>query len=386
MMQFDLMISGFPTKRREILKDNFRRLQATIVDDVWQAKYIVISDAIRSLSAVAKRLHVSEEQLKRHLDENTDIRCVYPKWVDSCIAANRLTIPGRDNYHTIYTVKRNRGENGDNVNDSRKKTANQNNNTTKPKRKKFPQNLDVASKFSALSKLHKTMPLLKDDHWKSYQFRLVAGRIANLDFEVDTDFVTQKRLRSITGFGESVCEKIQECLSDYGTIRRIHEFENDDDRNKMKNIIDIWGVGRIGALDLINQGCKTIHDVRRKICNNELSLDRNQLVGVDCYEDIQHRIDRSEVESLAEVVRLAAEKLFPGIQVYIMGSYRRGKESCGDVDIHLTHPTDSNFAKTIPNDALGRIIGEFFSCQFKSYELTISDVGDQQHHVYFVIL
>ena len=382
------MISGFTAKRRGILEDNFRRLQATIVDDVWQAKYIVISDAIRSLSLVAKRLHVSEEQLKRHLDENTDIRCVYPKWVDSCIAANRLTIPGRNNYHTIYNVKRNRDENDDNVNDSRKKTANQdnNNNNTKPKRKKFPRNLDVASKFSALSKLHKTMPLLEDDHWKSYQFRLVAGRIANLDFEVDTDFVTQKRLRSITGFGKSVCEKIQECLSDYGTIRRIHQFENDNNRNKMKNMMDIWGVGRVGALDLIsNQGCKTIHDVRRKICNNELTLDRNQLVGVDCYEDIQYRMDRSEVESLAEIVRLAAEKLFPGIQVYIMGSYRRGKENCGDVDIHLTHPTDPSFARTIPNDALGRIIGEFFSYQFKSYELTISDAGDQ-HHVYFVIL
>jgi DNA polymerase/3'-5' exonuclease PolX len=71
-------------------------------------------------------------------------------------------------------------------------------------------------------------------------------------------------------------------------------------------------------------------------------------------------MDRSEVESLAEIVRLAAEKLFPGIQVYIMGSYRRGKESCGDVDVHLTHPTDPNFAEKIPNDALGRIIGEFF--------------------------
>ena len=128
MIQFDLMISGFTAKRRGILEDNFRRLQATIVDDVWQAKYIVISDTIRSLSLVAKRLHVSEEQLQRHLDENTDIRCVYPKWVDSCIAANRLTIPGRNNYHTIYNVKRNRDENDDNVNDSRKKPANQDNN------------------------------------------------------------------------------------------------------------------------------------------------------------------------------------------------------------------------------------------------------------------
>lgn len=343
---------GFPARRREILEEKFQEYGATIVDDVWKAKYIVVSDAIRSLSKVAEKLRVSEEQLQRYFDENTDIQCVDPKWADDCIAAKSVTAPGR-NYYTLYKMKRNRNENGD-ANASKKKSANNGN----IKRKKFPRNLEVAQKFSTLSKLHQSMPLLNQDLWKAYCFRIVAGRLENLDFEVDTDLVTQRRLRAIKGFGDSACEKIQECL-DHGTIKRIQEFENDDDRKIMKNLKDIWGVGRIGALDLISKGCKTIHDVRRDIRKMELLLDRNQLVGVDCYEDIQFRMTHSEVEKIAEIVRLAAEKTFPGIEVSIMGSYRRGKESCGDVDIHLTHPTDPKFRKTIPSDALGRIIGRW---------------------------
>mmetsp|Transcript_24139 Transcript_24139/g.25908 ORF Transcript_24139/g.25908 Transcript_24139/m.25908 type:complete len:547 (-) Transcript_24139:17-1657(-) len=344
---------GFPARRREILEEKFQEYGATIVDDMWKAKYIVVSDAIRSLSTVAEKLRVPEEQLQQHFDENTDIQCVDPKWADDCIAAKSITAPGRA-YYTLYKMKRNRDENENGDANTRKKKSTNNGNI---KRKKFTRNLEVAAKFSILSKLHQSMPLLNQDLWKAYCFRIVAGRLENLDFEVDNDLVTQRRLRAIKGFGDSACEKIQECLN-HGTIKRIQEFENDEGRKVMKNLKNIWGIGRIGALDLINQGCKTIHDVRRGIRNMELQLDRNQLVGVDCYEDIQFRMTRSEVEKIAEVVRLAAEKTFPGMEVSIMGSYRRGKESCGDVDIHLAHPTDPKFRKTIPSDALGRIIDE----------------------------
>ena len=229
--------------------------------------------------------------------------------------------------------------------------------TTRRRRQNcFPRNVQVAETFKILGSLHQSMPLIPADYWKSYCFRIVAGRLLELDFEVDNDDETQRRLQSIKGFGKSVCEKIQECLN-YGTIARIQEFKSDPQRQAMKNLKDIWGVGPVRASDLIDRGYSTIDDVRRAIHQNKLSLDRNQLVGVDCYEDILDRMSRSEVEEIGEMVRLVAERLFPGIEASIMGSYRRGKETCGDVDIQLTHPA---FGKSIPTDALGRIIGEFY--------------------------
>jgi DNA polymerase/3'-5' exonuclease PolX len=227
----------------------------------------------------------------------------------------------------------------------------------KPKTEKpFPRNVKVSEVFKTLSDLHQSMPLLAVDQWKSYCFRIVAGRLLNLDFEVASDYATLRRLREIKGFGKSVVEKIQECL-ETGTVSRIKEFQNDPQRVAMKNLTSIWGVGTVKAKELMTLGCMSIQDVRRGLRDNKqgLSLDRNQLVGVDCYEDILDRMSRSEVEQIGELVGSTAETLFPGMEVSIQGSYRRGKQTCGDVDIHLTHPL---YEDEFPDDALGRIIGK----------------------------
>ena len=354
-------------------------LGATIVDNLWEAKYIVISESIRSLSVVANRMRVKEERLVQHLENSVDVRCVLPSWADYCISSvKRLVIPSRmhawcySSTSTItpnittteITVKRmrdaiddkNEKQTAENDARSQKRKIGKNDNTIQIGRKwYFRRNVQVAEAFKDLAELHESMSLIPADTWKSYSFRIVAGRILELDFEINDDEETQRRLRSIKGFGKSVCEKIQECI-DHGTISRILEFKCDPQRQAMKNIKDIWGVGTVRASDLIDRGYRTIDDVRRGIRESKLSLDRNQLVGVDCYEDILDQMSRSEVEAIGEMVRLIAESIYPGIETSIMGSYRRGKDYCGDVDIQLTHPA---FDKSIPTDALGRIIGEF---------------------------
>lgn len=37
-------------------------------------------------------------------------------------------------------------------------------------------------------------------------------------------------------------------------------------------------------------------------------------------------------------MRKAALSLVPGLDVEVCGSYRRGKETCGDVDVLISHP------------------------------------------------
>ena len=358
-------------------------LGATVLDDLWKAKYIVISESIRSLALVAKRLRVPEERFRQHFENNIDVRCVVPSWADYCIAsAKALVIPCRihvwchsptfnepiqDTITSSNTSrKRNRHGTNDNEDNNEKETlyeksskrdkvSSTNYDAVKTrKRCRFLRNIQVADEFKKLSDLHLSMSLMPTDVWKSYCFRIVAGRLSELDFEIGDDDETQRRLRSIKGFGKSVCEKIQECIQ-HGTIARIQEFNSDPQRQAMRNLKDIWGVGTVGASDLMDRGYTSIDDVRLGIRQNRLSLERNQLVGVDCYEDILDPMSRSEVEEIGEIVRLVAEKVFPGIESSIMGSYRRGKDGCGDVDIQLTHPA---YVKKIPANALGRIIGE----------------------------
>ncbi|KAL3920199.1 MAG: hypothetical protein SGARI_007007 [Bacillariaceae sp.] len=67
------------------------------------------------------------------------------------------------------------------------------------------------------------------------------------------------------------------------------------------------------------------------------------------------RMPRSEVEQIKDIVERTAQQLYPGIEVTVQGSYRRGKETCGDVDIHLTHPSHP---VRIPDTMLGEIVGK----------------------------
>ena len=348
-------------------------LGATILDDIWKAKYIVVSESIRSLAIVAKRMRVKEELLIRHFENNTDIRCIVPSWADHCISSAKCRVPSRiyawchspaspnvatkeisrkrnrdqsDNHSKLQAIAQDSG--------SRKRLIDSVGDTIQTRRKCFSRNIQVAEAFKNLANLHQSMSLIPSDAWKSYSFRIVAGRLLELDFEISNDEETQQRLRSIKGFGKSVCEKIQEYI-EHGTISRIEEFQSDPQRQAMKNLKDIWGVGIVRASDLMDRGYRTIDDVRQGLRQGKLFLQRNQLVGVDCYEDILDKMSRSEVEAIGETVRLVAERLFPGIKTSIMGSYRRGKKSCGDVDIQITHP---DFVRNIPTDALGRIIGE----------------------------
>ena len=121
------------------------------------------------------------------------------------------------------------------------------------------------------------------------------------------------------------------------------------------------------ALDLINRGFRDISDVRTAIGEGRNFLDRNQLVGVDCYEEILEEMERDEVKMIGDKVREIVQEIFPNAVVQIMGSYRRQKATCGDIDIHITH---SSFVKKIPDQGLSRIVDLLWKRGLLAYHLT----------------
>ena len=106
---------------------------------------------------------------------------------------------------------------------------------------------------------------------------------------------------------------------------------------------------------MINLGIRTIQDVRNRM--DELDLDRNQRIGVECYEDIMEKMSRKEVEDIGRVVEEAIRRQFPEdkskVEITIMGSYRRRKETCGDVDVLITH---KDYHKRVPPHVLGEVV------------------------------
>lgn len=57
------------------------------------------------------------------------------------------------------------------------------------------------------------------------------------------------------------------------------------------------------------------------------------------YEDLLERMPREEVKQIFEIVEKTIEELSDIPKVYeaiVCGSFRRGKETCGDIDILIT--------------------------------------------------
>ena len=60
---------------------------------------------------------------------------------------------------------------------------------------------------------------------------------------------------------------------------------------------------------------------------------------MNLYDDLNSRIPREECRQIFEIIRAEALAIDPKVWVEIMGSYRRGQETSGDVDILITRDT-----------------------------------------------
>lgn len=66
-------------------------------------------------------------------------------------------------------------------------------------------------------------------------------------------------------------------------------------------------------------------------------LTHHQLVGVKYFDQIERRIPRAEIQEIEAFLKEIARRMSDDFIVNICGSYRRGKETSGDVDVFLTH-------------------------------------------------
>lgn len=255
-----------------------------------------------------------------------------------------------------------------------------------PAQRQSKRNVALANILKQLSKAYQDAPIEHNDNWRAYTFENASSRVQALDFEIRSSESLQ-HVKSIKGFGKSTIEIIQEFVKwredneddEADTvgddeareipIQRLRKVRNDSQRRALRTMKKIWGVGPAKGLELVEAGYTSADQVKKDFEENQLvvKLQRNQYVGLLCYDDILEDMDRSEVEMIAAIVREAVCEYYSQAEVEIMGSYRRGSEFCGDVDILLTHP---KFPHKVPPKALGKIIDSLRVKGHVAYNLT----------------
>jgi len=157
-----------------------------------------------------------------------------------------------------------------------------------------------------------------------------------------------KQLQKIPGIGPAILGKLEEYV-ETGTIAILEKERN----NPINLFTEIHGIGPKKAQELINANIVTLDGLRK----NQGILNDIQKIGLKYYDDIKQRIPRAEIDEFYITLGLIFEEYTStmDIQFDIVGSYRRGLETSGDIDIIITS-SDGN--PEILNIILNRFIDD----------------------------
>jgi len=137
-------------------------------------------------------------------------------------------------------------------------------------------------------------------------------------------------LGKIKNIGASTVSKFKEFKST-GTLKMIEKFKNDP----INIFTNVYGIGPKKAASLVNDDKVTTIDELREYQDH--LLNDVQKKGLKYYEDILKRIPRLEIEHY----RTKMSKInIDGLHFEIVGSYRRGADNSGDIDVIITSQTD----------------------------------------------
>lgn len=192
-------------------------------------------------------------------------------------------------------------------------------------------NQDVADKLSELAELHRAKPT-QDDKWRVLGYTKAIAALRRCKERISS----LEQARSLNGVGEKTAQKIMEII-ETGALRRV-DAERTEDVAVVQLFQGIYGVGQTVAYTWYFAGLRTLDDVKQRKGGIELSS--VQEIGLKYYDDINTRMPREEARDIFEEIRAIALCLDPKLFVEIMGSYRRGKSTCGDIDVMISRSPD----------------------------------------------
>ena len=158
------------------------------------------------------------------------------------------------------------------------------------------------------------------------------------------DIYSVAQLKGLKGIGKAIEGKLEE-FSKTGTLKILEEERN----NPLNLLTRIYGVGPKKAKELVDKGITNLDKLKAQ---PEL-LNDTQRIGLKYFDAIEMRIPRCEIDDYKEQLSKTFLKVTPpGSSYEIVGSYRRGAQTSGDIDVIITNAVNNQNAFTLFIDKL----------------------------------
>ena len=202
------------------------------------------------------------------------------------------------------------------------------------------------------------------DHWRTLAYRKAITALRMQSQQIST----RTQALSVPGIGPRLAAKIEEIvLTDH--LRQLDHTNDTAEDRAIQEFLGIYGVGLSQASRWVAQGYRTLSDLL-----DRAPLTKNQRIGVERYRDFAQRIPRKEVEAHGAIVRKAVQNVDSSMQVIIGGSYRRGAQDSGDIDLLITK-TDASLEQ-LRIVVLHTVVPQLFRDGFLQVGLAVSQRHD----------
>jgi len=204
-----------------------------------------------------------------------------------------------------------------------KRTSPDINNVSDLDKSSAPSNASIATELGKLAKAYSA----SGDQWRARTYSRAVKTITALS----TPITTREQALALPGIGKALADKIMEMV-EVGRIRKVDEVCSSEKVKVLSLFSDVWGAGPKTAQVWWDRGFRSLDHLKGA------GLTRQQEIGLRLYSDFKRRMPREEAGQIADLVREEAERLVPNIEVTACGSFRRGRKTCGDLDLLVTHP------------------------------------------------
>ncbi len=198
--------------------------------------------------------------------------------------------------------------------------------------------------------LNKLLIIYKKDPLKKFQTKALINGINVLENYNGIILNGNQLQKDLKGIGKGLGERIDEILNT-GILK-----ECESNNNKL-DICDLFktitGVGDKRAEEWYELGFRTLDDIKKGIEENKITSTHHINLGLKYYEDLKERIPRNEIDKAKKIIEKSLKKIDKDLIFEICGSYRRGQESSGDIDVIISNPkyknniNDQNYLKKI---------------------------------------
>jgi DNA polymerase beta len=165
------------------------------------------------------------------------------------------------------------------------------------------------------------------------RFKASAYKKVIEQLETIPEIRSMEDVRGVTGIGEKIRDKLTEIFST-GALQSAERARREGRLDIYDTLSAIHGIGPAKAKQLMNAGITDLASLRTAVQARPQLLSNIQKAGLKYYEEITRRIPREEILLHEDLLRNIFDAA--GLESTVVGSYRRGLPTSGDIDVLVT--------------------------------------------------